>query len=362
MNKTIGMLIGAAGFALVVPLGIIALALNGRGDTATASPTTIVSVGNAAPDFTLPTQDGRTMHLADYKGRAVFLAFVPDWTSADTAKEMKALAKTQGDFDMAGAKVMVVSSDTPAAATNLHNKNKLPFPLLHDDNGILARTFGVGAGMRRTYVVSPAGQVKYRVDNSVMDIANHGQQLLDVSKCCVDEVTASRANGIGKPVGDYSLPVANSADHAMTTLYGDGTQKLTVALILSSKCPCSNTYNKRVVALNEEFVSQGVRLVGVYSNADETIEEIEAHAKANGFTFPVMKDEKGLCAAHLGAAVTPEVFVIDSAKDLRYAGRIDDSRDLAEVKHHDLTDAIHALLTGKEPPKATRAFGCAIVK
>ena len=54
--------------------------------------------------------------------------------------------------------------------------------------------------------------------------------------------------------------------------------------------------------------------------------------------------------------------MIDSGRVLRYSGRIDDSRDIGDVKHHDLRDAIDAVLNGKEPPPATRAFGCAIVK
>ena len=247
------------------------------------------------------------MHLADYKGRAVFLAFVPDWSSADTGKEVKSLAKTENDFDMAGAKVMVVSADTGSAAQQLHDDRKLPFPLLLDRGGALARRFGVAPGMRRTYVISPIGKVKYRVDSSVIDVDHHGQQLLDVSKCCVDEIAAARADGIGKPIGDYSLPRAEVTDHTMTTLYGDGAQRATVALFISAKCPCSNTYNDRISALAKAYSTRGVRFVGVYANADETMDEIAAHAKSKGFDFPILKDENGLGATQFGAGVTPKV-------------------------------------------------------
>ncbi len=350
--------------ALAGPMVFAGIMLSGSGRPVATSPAlSVVSVGSEAPDFVLPTQDGRAMHLADYRGRAVFLAFVPDFGSADTVTQVRSLARTASDFDMAGAKVMVISPDTADAAKRLAAANTLPFPLLLDANGLLAKRFGVMSGMRRTFVVSPAGQVKFRVDSSVMDVANHGKQLLSVSKCCVDEVQASRADGIGKPVGDYSLPAANAPSRAMTTIYGDGTQKATAILFLSAKCPCSNAYNGRIAGFAKKYAGRSdVRLVGVYANKDETTEEIAAHTRKNGFTFPILRDERGLCATHFGASVTPESFVIDASHVLRYAGRIDDHREVGEAKTHDFADAIEAVVTGNAPPKATRAFGCGIVR
>lgn len=355
----VGALIAVAG-----PVTFAALMTTGAGRALPSTPAlSIVSAGSAAPDFVLPTHDGRTMHLADYRGRAVFLVFVPDFTSASTIAQVRSLAKSESDFDMAGAKVMVISADSADAAQKLHTTNKLPFPLLLDEDGALARQFGVGTGMRRTFVVSPVGQVKFRIDDSVIDIQNHGKQLIKIGGCCIDDVQASRADGIGKPVGDYSLPLATDPTHPMTTVYGDGKQKATAVLLLSAKCPCSNSYNERIAGFAKRYTGRSdIRLIGIYANKDETIEEIAAHAKEHRFTFPVLRDEDGLCAKHLGASVTPESFVIDSSRNLRYAGRIDDHREVAEAKTHDFVDAVEAIASGKEPPKATRAFGCGIVR
>lgn len=355
----LGALIAIAG-----PVTFAGLMLSGAGQPIASGPAiSIVSTGTEAPDFTLPTQDGRTMHLADYRGRAVFLVFVPDLTSPDTIAQVRSLAKTEPDFDMAGAKVMVISPDTGDAAKKLHAANKLPFPLLLDADGLLAQRFGVGPGMRRTYVVSPVGQVKFRIDSSVINVAEHGKQLIKIGGCCIDDVAASRADGIGKPIGDYSLPMVTDAAHPMTTIYGNGTQKTTAVLFLSAKCPCSNSYNERIAAMAKQYAARpDIRLVGIYANKDETAEEVAEHAKKNGFTFPVLHDKDGLGAKHFGASVTPEAFVIDSSRTLRYAGRIDDHREIAEVKTHEFMEAIDAVVEGKEPPKATRAFGCGIVR
>jgi hypothetical protein len=63
---------------------------------------------------------------------------------------------------------------------------------------------------------------------------------------------------------------------------------------------------------------------------------------------------------HLKAAVTPEAFLMDQQGILRYAGRIDDRREQELVKNAVLNKAIVAVLSGKTPPAAEPAFGCAI--
>ena len=317
----------------------------------------------AAPDFTLPdTQNTRRFHLADYKGRAVFVAFVPTWTDAKTVAEVRSLAASVPHFDAAGAKVMVVSGDAPENAAALQARENLPFPLLSDTNNALAKQYDVpqGSPFRTTFVVDPAAKIKFRLGDAVVETGRHGQQLLDVSKCCIDDVMAARAHGVGKAVGDFSLLRAGSG--AIEPLLG-GDQKATVILFLSVQCPCSNAYNARIAALAKTLSDKPVRLVGVYSNQDETAQQIVAHAKKNGFTFPIYKDERALCADHLGASLTPEVFVVDSRHVLQYAGRIDTSRDPAEVTSHDLADAVESVVAGRQPKqKDTHAFGCAIVR
>ena len=64
----------------------------------------------------------------------------------------------------------------------------------------------------------------------------------------------------------------------------------------------------------------------------------------------------------LGARFTPEVFVFDRERKLRYHGRIDDNhRDESRVTSRDLRAALDALLAGREPPVAqTAAFGCSV--
>ncbi len=346
--------------AVAAPAGLIVLLVSDKLAARSASVAPVVSPNTPAPGFRLRAQDGRTFHLADYKGRAVFLAFVPSLSDTDSIAEARALARTNGEFDKAGAKTFLVAPDSATTASALHTREKLPYPILTDTNGALARTYGaVGPRKRLTFVVDPAGKVKFRV--SMIDAKTHGKQLLDISKCCVDEVRAARASGVGKTVGDYSLPLAGDKN-AMATVFGDNRQKATAVLFLSAKCPCSNSYNTRIAALARAYASQKVRVVGVYANHDETDTEIAQHARAHGFTFPVLRDDRGLCADHFKASVTPEAFVLDAQHVLRYQGRLDDSREAAEAKTHELTDALEAVAANKPAPASLAAFGCGIVR
>jgi peroxiredoxin len=348
---------------IAIPFGLAALLLtnNGAGNGGAGSSFRTLSAGMDAPEFTLTAQDGRSFSLANYKGRAVFLVFVPSWEDTDTVEQLRSLAKATHEFDMAGAKVLAISSDAPKKAKALHERERLPFPLLADSGFALAKRYTIPNGYRTTFVVDPEGRVKYRVGASIVEPERHGRQLIEISKCCMDEVMAARAGGIGKPVGDYSLPRVDTSGQ-METLYGDGTQKATVVLFLSVGCPCSNAYNQRVRELVQEFAPKGIRFIGIFANADETMSQIAAHAREQGFTFPIVKDDKALGADHFHASVTPEAFLLDNQRILRYAGRLDDNRDATQVKHHDLRDALTSLLAGQTVPESTRAFGCGIVR
>jgi len=85
-------------------------------------------------------------------------------------------------------------------------------------------------------------------------------------------------------------------------------------------------------------------------------------AKERGFPFPYLRDDSQATVRTLGARFTPEVFVFDEARALRYHGRIDDNhRDAARVTSPDLKTALDALLAGEAPPVAeTTPVGCSV--
>ena len=332
-------------------LGLV-LVINAR----LSAPPPGVPVGAAAPDFSLPSQDDRKFQLADYKGRPVILAFVPD-LGPDTRVQAASLEKSLARFEESGGKVFMVVPEPFGPAQSFHDELKLAYPLLCDSSGAVAQTYGVRAGARETVVVAPSGKVGFHIRS--VDVERHGPQVVAVSQGCADEVKSARVEGVGDRVNDFSLPRADGG--RMTTLFGDGTQKATVVLFVSVRCPCSNAYNARVRDLIAKLPRRGVRVVVVYSSADEPAAEVAEHAQAQRFVaVPVLKDERLLGADHLKATVTPQAFVIDKQSVLRYAGRIDDKREADKVTRHDLEDAVEQILSGKAVPRPEPAFGCAI--
>lgn len=137
--------------------------------------------------------------------------------------------------------------------------------------------------------------------------------------------------------------------------------KAIVILFVATQCPISNDYNTRMVKIANEFSEKGVVFLGINSNKKEDVDEIEEHAKSNKFPFPVLKDVNNLIADKYDAQVTPEIYVVNGSLELLYHGRIDDSRKEADVKSHNLINALNEILEGKEVSvKQTKAFGCTI--
>src|SRR5207248_6964137 len=81
--------------------------------------------------------------------------------------------------------------------------------------------------------------------------------------------------------------------------------------------------------------------------------------KQRKFSFPYLYDgETQKTSLAYGVLATPQVFIFDGARKLRYVGRIDDS-DVKEVKSHDARNALDALLAGRPVSvERTRVFGC----
>lgn len=137
--------------------------------------------------------------------------------------------------------------------------------------------------------------------------------------------------------------------------------KAVVVMFIATKCPYSNGYNERMQKLHTDYKDKGVAVLAINSNNTEPVAEMIEHAKKNGFTFTLMKDESNTVADQYGAEFTPETFLLDANLVVRYHGRIDNSHKVAEANTQELRDAIDAVIAGKEvPKKETKAFGCSI--
>jgi peroxiredoxin len=164
------------------------------------------------------------------------------------------------------------------------------------------------------------------------------------------------------PIGDFSL-----ADyHGKTYSLVDFKDKpILVVAFVGSECPLAKLYGPRLEELAKEYGPRGVAFLGIDPNAQDGVTQIAAYARQHGITFPILKDLNNLASDRFTARRTPEVFVLDSQRVIRYRGRIDDQYAIGvqrdKPQSRDLARALDELLAGKEVSKpATEAAGCLI--
>jgi hypothetical protein len=97
-------------------------------------------------------------------------------------------------------------------------------------------------------------------------------------------------------------------------------------------------------------------------NGGNSMEEMQAYAKHQGYTWYYALDGKSVLADAFGASRTPECYLFDKKGILVYHGAIDDSPgDASQVKKHHLQNAIDEMAAGREVTvKETRSVGCSI--
>lgn len=136
------------------------------GTRAFAASQPIPQVGQTAPGFTLPSQEGAHLSLAHYRGKWVVLYFYPkDMTSGCTI-EARGFQADIGKYDAANAVVLGVSVDTVKSHQEFCAKDGLHFKLLADPGGNVIAQYGslgnyLGFKMakRNTFLIDPEGKI-----------------------------------------------------------------------------------------------------------------------------------------------------------------------------------------------------------
>ena len=168
---------------------------------------------------------------------------------------------------------------------------------------------------------------------------------------------------IGAEVPQFDLPGVDGQNHSLDS-YADAD-----ALVLvqsCNHCPYVQAWEGRLSAIANDYAGRGVRVVAVNSNdagshPDDSFDEMQKRSREQDFTFDYLYDEPQAVARALGAERTPEVFVYDGDRRLRYHGAIDDNRDETGVSQQYLRDALDAVLAGQDPPLAeTPPVGCTV--
>lgn len=148
-------------------------------DPATASGKD-VAVGRPAPNFHAQAHDGAAIDIAALKGKPVVLYFYPRDETPGCTKEACAFRDAWNDLSQTGVVLVGISTDDLASHKKFAEHHELPFHLVSDPDGAIAKAYGVGsmAGFlaRQTVLIGADGNIK-KLYRSV-DPKTHAAEIL----------------------------------------------------------------------------------------------------------------------------------------------------------------------------------------
>jgi peroxiredoxin len=175
---------------------------------------------------------------------------------------------------------------------------------------------------------------------------------------------------IGAAAPDFKLQGVDDRTYSLKDFAGS---RFLVILFTCNHCPTAQAYEQRIKQLYADYKSKGVALVAIspndpkavrldelgYTDLSDSYEEMKIRAKDSKLPFPYLYDgDTQRVSLAYGVLATPQVFIFDEQRKLRYVGRIDDA-EVKQVQSHDTRNALDALLAGKPVPvETTRVFGC----
>lgn len=164
------------------------------------------------------------------------------------------------------------------------------------------------------------------------------------------------------------IPAVNTKGEATTLNLGDIKKDVVVVVFLANHCPAVVQYEDRIIDFVNKNKDKSVELVAIcctdpdssYAKQDD-LTQIKAKIKDKGYNFAYGFDGEGTSGKAYGAVATPHFFVLNKARELVYAGALDNNNNEEKADKHYVQAAVDAALKGETPEtRETRARGCGI--
>ena len=170
---------------------------------------------------------------------------------------------------------------------------------------------------------------------------------------------------LGRPALDFSLP--STAGETVTLESARGPKGL-VIVFMCNHCPYVKAIIDRLIRDAKDLAAVGVNTVAISANdpvshPEDSLENMQRWAEAKHFPFPYLFDESQEVARAYGAVCTPDFFGYNADLELRYRGRLDESKkDTAPAgARRELYEAMKEVAeTGKTTIQQIPSMGCSI--
>jgi thiol-disulfide isomerase/thioredoxin len=158
------------------------------------------------------------------------------------------------------------------------------------------------------------------------------------------------------------LPAIYNGEETSVSL-PDLKEDVVVVVFLANHCPVVKAYEDRLIEFTNDYKSKGVRVVGIAVSLMEgdKLPGIKNYTKDKKSNYIYGYDETQAVGRAYGATRTPEFFVLDKERKIRYTGTLDDNQSEGKVTKTYLRDAVDAVLKGETPAVVeTRPMGCGV--
>jgi peroxiredoxin len=169
---------------------------------------------------------------------------------------------------------------------------------------------------------------------------------------------------VGDEAPDFELEDTDGDSHSLSE--GDG-WPATVVVFTCNHCPYALAWHDRILDAARDYAAPGVRFLAVNPNDAERYPADSFDAMRDrvhedgGWPLPYLRDETQAVARAYGAKTTPDVFVVDVERRVRYRGAPDADHQDPSQKAAWLRGAVDAVLEGRDPdPAETEPVGCSV--
>ena len=155
----------------------------------------------------------------------------------------------------------------------------------------------------------------------------------------------------GKKAETFKLKSTNGSIIGLDDIKGENG---TLVMFICNHCPYVKAIIKDVVIDVKNLKNLGIKAVAIMSNdtknyPEDSFENMISFSKLHSFSFPYLIDETQEVAKAYGAVCTPDIFLYDSDRKLRYRGRLDDNwKEPENVTREELRMALDTVLSGNQ--------------